>query len=328
MLEESLKKAHAQRRTRLLVFACINAFACWLSARSFGGLCGFLPPFITVAFVSKDFMGARWRLLGYVRVSIFLSVVLAWTWCLLSALMLSLFPLFLHTVLYLDLDRSSHSTPDRMWQQWQQHAWLTVMFLVSLLMLGSGNGRAGIRRALVHVFYDAPAVVVVYTFHLLERAGLGRRINSLYSAVDDTVLLGALPFAYDVAALQRAGVKGVVNMCAEWSGPQRAYERAGITQLRLQTTDYSAPELEACRATVDFVRTIKLQHPDGRVFIHCKCGMGRSATVAAAYLLSTKTDIRLPAVVDLLRAKRQEVAQDIMKGAGLRRFANELGKLD
>jgi hypothetical protein len=48
-------------------------------------------------------------------------------------------------------------------------------------------------------------------------------INSLYTKVDDVLLLGSLPATQDVPALAKARVKHVINMCSEWWGPQAAY---------------------------------------------------------------------------------------------------------
>jgi atypical dual specificity phosphatase len=43
--------------------------------------------------------------------------------------------------------------------------------------------------------------------------------------------------------LHALGVRGVVNMCDEYAGPQTDYKRLGIQQLRLRTVDHSEVRL-------------------------------------------------------------------------------------
>ena len=60
------------------------------------------------------------------------------------------------------------------------------------------------------------------------------------TVMDDNVVVGALPFRLDVAGLRHElGVTGVVNMCEEWGGPKREYEKLGVEQLRLPTQVYN-----------------------------------------------------------------------------------------
>ena len=107
-----------------------------------------------------------------------------------------------------------------------------------------------------------------------------------WSRVDDRVILGALPFASDVARLREEGVTAVVNICGEHPGPVRAYEEAGIVQLRLLTPDFSAPSLEDMQRGVAFIQ----RHVgEGRtVYVHCKAGRGRSATLVLCWLVACK----------------------------------------
>ena len=75
----------------------------------------------------------------------------------------------------------------------------------------------------------------------------------------------------------------MVNTCAEYAGPRRAYASYGIEQLHVPTTDFQPPALEDVVAAVDFM----LAHAERRqrVYCHCKAGRGRSATVALCYLI-------------------------------------------
>lgn len=101
--------------------------------------------------------------------------------------------------------------------------------------------------------------------------------------LDAHVLMGAFPRASDVPALASAGVRGVVNLCAERRGPRRAYAEHGIEELHLPVVDFAEPSREVVDAALAFVGR---HAADGhRIYLHCKAGRGRSATVALCWLL-------------------------------------------
>ena len=106
-----------------------------------------------------------------------------------------------------------------------------------------------------------------------------------WDAVDDTVIIGAMPFASQVPALKELGVTGIVNTCEEYCGPVAQYEAAGIEQLRVPTVDFTHPSLESVEEAVAFIQ----RHADagGRVYVHCKAGRARSATVVVCWLIHT-----------------------------------------
>lgn len=114
---------------------------------------------------------------------------------------------------------------------------------------------------------------------------LGRvlRLRNWWDFVDDSVIIGALPMAWDVKRLKKLGVTGVVNTCEEYGGPVKRYRLAGIEQLRVPTVDFTHPTLESVMAGVDFIeRHVKA---GGKVYVHCKAGRGRSATIVMGYLM-------------------------------------------
>ncbi len=134
----------------------------------------------------------------------------------------------------------------------------------------------GLRRIYARgVFY--PTLAWNYT--------LGRilKVRNWWDRVDPQVIVGAYPFARDAQGLYDAGVRAVVNTCEEYEGPQEEYERLGIEQLRIPTTDFTHPRLEDVAAAVEFIQ----RHVDEghTVYIHCKAGRARSATVALCWLM-------------------------------------------
>ena len=108
-------------------------------------------------------------------------------------------------------------------------------------------------------------------------------VRHWWDEVDDNVLIGAFPFKSDVTKLAQAGIQAVVNTCQEYSGPQSTYEQYGIEQLHVPTIDFTHPTLESIEAAVAFMEErIGLGQ---RVYVHCKAGRGRSATIVACWLI-------------------------------------------
>ncbi len=102
--------------------------------------------------------------------------------------------------------------------------------------------------------------------------------------IDEHVLLGALPLTGDVERLKREGIGAVINTCREYNGPVEAYAAAGIEQLHLPTVDFTQPSIEHVRAGVEFIhRNIAAGR---KVYVHCKAGRARSATIVMCYLIS------------------------------------------
>ncbi|XP_043561437.1 phosphatidylglycerophosphatase and protein-tyrosine phosphatase 1 isoform X2 [Chiloscyllium plagiosum] len=85
-----------------------------------------------------------------------------------------------------------------------------------------------------------------------------------YDRIDQTVIIGALPFR---------------------SLTHEEWESFGVEQLRLSTVDIlGVPKLEDLRKGVDFLT--KHRKNGTSVYVHCKAGRSRSATMVAAYLIN------------------------------------------
>jgi protein-tyrosine phosphatase len=112
-----------------------------------------------------------------------------------------------------------------------------------------------------------------------------------FAEVADDLLVGAYPQdAGDVAALRDAGVTRVLNLVqdSEYDPGGRdacvlALADAGIGEERMQVVDYgNLPHEHLERATR---RALTWLDEGERVYIHCRAGMQRSATVAAAVVM-------------------------------------------
>ena len=126
--------------------------------------------------------------------------------------------------------------------------------------------------------------VPTYLWNRLNADVLKRR--NWWDRVDENVIVGALPHAKDVPHWADENVTGVVNTCEEYGGPVGAYSEAGIEQFRMPTIDFTHPHIDDVENAVQFIR----KHADagGTVYVHCKAGRARSATVALCWLVEAR----------------------------------------
>lgn len=142
-----------------------------------------------------------------------------------------------------------------------------------------------------------------------------------WDRVDGSVILGALPFRQDVPALYEAGVRAVVNTCEEYAGPVEEYSRLGIEQMRMPTTDFTPPRLADVRRAVAFIAS-KADRGE-TVYVHCKAGRARSATVVACWLMY-RYRITAHEAASRLRQVRPHIVKELEQRAVVRDFEKEL----
>ncbi|KAM4630270.1 phosphatidylglycerophosphatase and protein-tyrosine phosphatase 1 [Polymixia lowei] len=111
-----------------------------------------------------------------------------------------------------------------------------------------------------------------------------------FNRVDQTVILGALPFKSMTKELvETENVRGVITMNEEYEtkyfcNSTEEWQTAGVQQLRLSTVDLTGvPSLENLHRGVEFA--MHHREEGTSVYVHCKAGRSRSATLAAAYLI-------------------------------------------
>ncbi|XP_006776074.1 PREDICTED: phosphatidylglycerophosphatase and protein-tyrosine phosphatase 1-like, partial [Myotis davidii] len=107
---------------------------------------------------------------------------------------------------------------------------------------------------------------------------------------DRTVLLGALPLRSMTRRLvEDENVRGVITMNEEYEtrflcNSAQEWRQGGVEQLRLSTVDMTGvPTLTNLQKGVQFA--LKYQSLGQSVYVHCKAGRSRSATMVAAYLI-------------------------------------------
>jgi protein-tyrosine phosphatase len=111
-----------------------------------------------------------------------------------------------------------------------------------------------------------------------------------FAEVGDGLLVGAYPLdAEDVAEIAGAGVEVVYNLVEdeEYEAGERdtataALAAAGVSERRLPLVDYgNVPEAALDRAVDEVLGDLEAGR---RVYVHCRAGWQRSATVAAGVL--------------------------------------------
>lgn len=150
-----------------------------------------------------------------------------------------------------------------------------------------------------------------------------RRVGQWTTIVDDTVMIGGAPF--DALGLPEKlydeGVRGVINMCAEYKGPVRKYSRLGMSQLWLPTTDHFEPRVEDLKAAVEFMA----QHEERgeSVYVHCRAGHGRSAAAVLAYMIAKDPLVDVQSLNEEL-CKKRNVRKSLWNQPNIKRFHQDL----
>jgi protein tyrosine phosphatase (PTP) superfamily phosphohydrolase (DUF442 family) len=81
--------------------------------------------------------------------------------------------------------------------------------------------------------------------------------------------------------LKALGITAIVNMRVHNDYDDAVHE--GIKYLHLPTVDNTPPPIEVLLKGADFIDT-EIKH-NGKVYVHCRQGLGRGPTMAMAYLI-------------------------------------------
>ncbi|MFI4874265.1 MAG: dual specificity protein phosphatase family protein, partial [Blastopirellula sp. JB062] len=138
-----------------------------------------------------------------------------------------------------------------------------------------------------------------------------------WDRIDEHVLIGALPTEKIATEIIAAGVTAVVNTCQEFAGPLSTYAKSGVEQLHLPTIDFVPPSLEDVKRGVEF---IDQQIAAGKqVYIHCKAGRARSATIVICWLIKAKSMTPTEAQLFLI-SKRPQTLRSVHRRPVVEQF--------
>jgi atypical dual specificity phosphatase len=130
-----------------------------------------------------------------------------------------------------------------------------------------------------------------------------------YAEVVDGLVLGAYPTdARDVAAVAALGVTRVLNLCedveyevGERARVDEALEGAGVVEERVCLVDYGGlPVDDLDRAAR---RVVEWLEEGERVYLHCRAGWQRSATVAGA-VVALREGVGVAEALERIRARK------------------------
>lgn len=136
-----------------------------------------------------------------------------------------------------------------------------------------------IKRLVSHFRHQGlrQGLLAAYDKYFRWRTGLS---PMKFCMLTDSLWIGGQPSGAGFDTLGDYGITALINMRSEYDYYDIA-EHHGLRYLRLPTDDNGAPELKDLEAGVLFIR--EELSGGGKVYIHCWEGMGRSATMAAAY---------------------------------------------
>lgn len=154
-------------------------------------------------------------------------------------------------------------------------------------------------------------------------------VRPWFNRVDDRVIIGALPWlSIKDELIHKENVKGVVSMnenfeldwLKNWVAGRDDWINSKIRFLQLQTQDiFETPSQDKLRTGVDFI----MASDDGdSVYVHCKAGRTRSATLVCCYLM--KRNHWTPEQAhELLAAKRPQLALHKPQWRALRQYYHD-----
>jgi len=163
---------------------------------------------------------------------------------------------------------------------WQIVGAISGGFILGVYLLFQKKKLPVATAKLVGRIYFWPTIPFLFIAEKLRGSG------KWWDKIDQNVYLGAAPFSLmgHVSEMHKLGVRAVVNMCDEYTGPIEEYKKLGIVQLRLPTVDHFEPSFKDLVQAVDFVGNCVSR--GDIVYIHCRAGHGRGAAVAMCWLMS------------------------------------------
>lgn len=135
----------------------------------------------------------------------------------------------------------------------------------------------GDKLGIFHRAFDSLYPFIRFTYERVLK-------QAWFSEISANLWVGGAPtYDRDYEFILENGITAVVNIRAERDDDVDFYGRYGINYVRYMVPDIHVPEPDIITDAVDWVA---MQVAEGRtVLIHCAKGRGRSAALAAGYLM-------------------------------------------
>jgi atypical dual specificity phosphatase len=169
---------------------------------------------------------------------------------------------------------------------------------------------------------------IIYEISLLMIISLNALFPNTYhwwNKIDEGLYLGAIPLEQHIDLLQKElpGPIAILSLVEPFeladqylltrAASHAEWKRRGIPTKQIPAIDFTAVSQDHLDEAVQFIHEMRKQ---GRtVYVHCKAGVGRSASVISAFLLewglaSGKTFASVDSVIQFIKAKRPHVVID------------------
>lgn len=154
-------------------------------------------------------------------------------------------------------------------------------------------------------------------------------VRHWYDRVDDKVIIGALPWlSLKEELIHKENVRNVVSMNENfelnwlkgWVANKEDWTNSNVNFLQLATQDiFETPSQDKLKIGVDFIMSSKKGES---VYVHCKAGRTRSATLVCCYLM-TRNNWSPEQAGELLATKRPQLALYNSQWQAIRQFYKE-----
>ncbi len=191
---------------------------------------------------------------------------------------------------------------------------ITVPTLLFAAIVGGSCGGLG-------AFIFSNRAVLFYEFSLLTILALhSLSLWDWWNQIDDDIFLGSLPLAtlcHEEHIPRQTGCTAVLSLIEPYESERKTALTTPVTPqmwAQREMAQRSVPMVELAQADPQLIHEAVLfleeQIALGRsIYVHCKAGVQRSATVVAAHLLKSGKATSLDHALELLFEKRTPISQ-------------------
>ena len=132
-----------------------------------------------------------------------------------------------------------------------------------------------------------------------------------YNRLDETVILGALPFRSQTKELvEKENVRAVISYNEAYelryfTNSKKEWADRGVEQHWFTTVDFDPPSLPNIWAGLRVIDLYKKRNES--VYVHCKAGRGRSAVATVCYLIRAN-NMDPEKAIEFARSKRPHIS--------------------